>query len=96
MAVYKRGGTWWYGFSFAGQRIQESTKSTSKTVAKLAEQKRRRELEEGFNGLTDRRGERVRTIAEIAKAYLESYRLRHCSVTLPSTRSEMLSVTSVR
>ena len=37
MAVFKRGGVWWYKFYFAGQFIRESAKSTSKTVAKDAE-----------------------------------------------------------
>ena len=46
MAVYKRGQVWWYEFIFAGRRVRESVKTHSKTVAKLAEQKRRRELEE--------------------------------------------------
>lgn len=81
MAVYKRGKVWWYSFIFAGRRIQEPAKTTSKTVAKLAEQKRRRELEEGFNGLEDTRNERVKTVKELAAAYLEEYKLRHRSVT---------------
>ena len=51
------------------------------TVAKLAEQKRRRELEQGFNGLEDSRAERVRTVKELAAAYLQEYKLRHRSVT---------------
>jgi hypothetical protein len=68
MSVFKRGKVWWYEFWFAGRRIQESTKATSKTVAKLAEQKRRRELEEGFNSIEDRRDERIRTIKEVAKS----------------------------
>ncbi len=67
MSVFKRGKVWWYEFWFAGRRIQESTKATSKTVAKLAEQKRRRELAEGFNSIEDRRDERIRTIKEVAK-----------------------------
>jgi integrase len=46
-------------------------------VAKAAEQKRRRELEEGFNNLEDVRQERVRTIREISDEYLASYRLRN-------------------
>ncbi len=49
MAVYKRGNTWSYEFIFAGQPVRQSAKSRSKTLAKAAEQKRRRELEEGFN-----------------------------------------------
>ena len=81
MSVFKRGKVWWYEFWFAGRRIQESTKAKSKTVAKLAEQKRRRELEEGFNSIEDRRDERIRTIKEIAKDYLDRYVLRNRSGT---------------
>ena len=43
MALFKRGGVWWYKFYFAGQPIRESSKSMSKTVAKNAEQQRRRD-----------------------------------------------------
>jgi integrase len=81
MAVYRRGKAWWYEFIFAGRRVRESAKTTSKTVAKEAEKKRRRKLEEGFNGLEDAREERIKTVKELAKAYLEDYRLRHRSVT---------------
>jgi integrase len=52
MSVYKRGDTWWYKFKFAGQSIRESAKTSSKTVAKSAQRTRRRELEEGFNGIS--------------------------------------------
>jgi len=81
MAVFKRGNVWWYEFVFAGRRVRESVKTHSKTVAKLAEQKRRRELEEGFNGLEDTRDERIKSMKELAAAYLEEYRMRHRSVT---------------
>ena len=81
MSLIKRGKIWWYEFWFAGRRVQESTKTTSKTNAKRAEQKRRRELEEGFNSIKDQRREQVRTISEIAKEYLESYVLRNRSAT---------------
>ena len=37
MAVYKRSDVYWYEFIFAGKRIRESSKSTSKTVAREAE-----------------------------------------------------------
>src|SRR5580693_5823640 len=77
MSMLKRGKTWWYEFWFAGQRIQESSKSASKTVARGAEQKRRRELEEGFNNVEDVRQERVRTIREVGEDYLVSYKLRN-------------------
>ena len=51
MSLFRRGDVWWYEFWFAGRRIRESSKSTSKTVAQKAEQKRLRELEEGFNNV---------------------------------------------
>jgi hypothetical protein len=55
MSLFRRGEVWWYEFWFAGRRIQESSKSPSKTIARTAEQKRKRELEEGFNNFTDTR-----------------------------------------
>jgi hypothetical protein len=67
---------WYYKFIFAGRPIKESAKTTSKTVAKEAEKRRRRELEQGFNGLTDSRDERIRTIRELAKTFLDDYKLR--------------------
>jgi len=76
MSLFRRGGVWWYEFWFAGRRIQESSKSLSKTIAKTAEQNRRRELEEGFNNFTDTRHERVRTFSEMAEEYFDAYKLR--------------------
>ena len=69
----KAASVWWYKFYFAGQFIRESSKTTSKTLAKQAEQKRHRDLEEGFNGLVDRRDDRIRTLSELAGAYLAGY-----------------------
>src|ERR1017187_10453088 len=77
MAVYKRGDVWWYKFRFAGRPIRESAKTGSKTVAREAEKQRRRELEEGFNNIADRRDERVRTMKELASGYLAEYKVRH-------------------
>ncbi|MGA2249954.1 hypothetical protein [Terracidiphilus sp.] len=77
MSLFRRGDVWWYEFWFSGRRIQESTKSASKTVAKSAEQRRRRELAEGFNSFEDVRHERVRTVNEIATDFLTSYKLRN-------------------
>ena len=79
MALFKRGGIWWYEFLFSQRRIRESAKTTSKTVAKLAEQKRRRDMEDGFNGVEDRREERITTIKELGRIYLADYKLRHKS-----------------
>ena len=51
MTTFKRGSTYWYEFNFAGQRIRESSKSTSKGVAERLERERRRKLELGVQGL---------------------------------------------
>ena len=76
MSLFQRGDIWWYEFWFAGRRIRESSKSESKTVAKSAEKNRRRELEEGFNNVSDVRRERVRAMGEIADEFFEEYKLR--------------------
>lgn len=81
MAVYKRGEVWWYNFFYAGRHIQESAKTTKKTIAKRAEQARIRELEIGLNGLEDTRKKRVLTISNIAAVYLKEYKLKHRAVT---------------
>ena len=74
MSLYRRGDVWWYKFRFAGQVIRESSKSESKTVAKEAERARRRQLEEGYNGIVRR--EKAQTFPIAAKRWLDS-RLTH-------------------
>lgn len=78
MSVYKRGGAYHYEFLFAGKRIRESARTTSKTVAKEAEKNRKRELERTLAGLpaTDRM-DRIKSAGEMVKKYLESYSLSH-------------------
>jgi integrase len=76
MALFKRGQVWWYKFYFAGQEIRESSKSTSKIVAKAAEQQRHRELEAGFHNLKEERQQRIRYLGDVIAEYLEGYRLR--------------------
>ena len=39
MAVYKRGGQWWFSFVYSGKRIQESAKTSKKTIAVEVEKK---------------------------------------------------------
>src|SRR5712691_6431227 len=80
MALFKRGRIWSYEFLVARRRVRESAKTASKTVAKLAEQKRRRQLEDGFNGVEDNRCERIRSVKQLGRAYLEGYKLRHKAV----------------
>jgi integrase len=81
MAVFKRGGVWWYKFYFAGQFIRESARSTSKTVAKDAENQRRRELEQGYHNLRQRRENRIRLLRDVADEYLADYKLRFRGIT---------------
>jgi integrase len=78
MSVYKRGNTYWYSFWFAGNYIQESAKTPSKTLAKEAERTRRRELEEGYNNVTTAdKKQRVKLLKTAAEEYLEKYKARH-------------------
>ncbi|MGA8554908.1 MAG: hypothetical protein WB630_10865 [Candidatus Acidiferrales bacterium] len=55
--IYKRGKkhTYWFRFRFAGRIIHESARTQSKTLAREAEQARRRQLELSINGVTGRR-----------------------------------------
>jgi len=76
MSLFQRGDIWWYEFWFAGQRIRESSKSASKTVARDAEKNRKRELEHGFNNITDQRQERVRTFRDMADDFYSGYKVR--------------------
>jgi len=76
LALFRRGGIWWYGFWFAVRRIRESTKSASKTIAKSAEKNRRRELEESLNNISSQRRERVRTFRDLAEDFFDNYKVR--------------------
>jgi integrase len=68
MSVYRRGEVWWYKFRFNGQVIRESADSGSKTVARDAERVRRRELEEGLNGI---RRQRARLFSVASQEWLD-------------------------
>jgi hypothetical protein len=94
VSVYKRGDTWWYEFVFAGKRVRESAKTASKTVAKESEKSRRRELERTLAGLpAEKREDRIRSVNDVAKVYLESYALSHRekSVLFANGRLEQVS-----
>jgi integrase len=78
MAVYKRGGTWWYEFIFAGKRVRESGKTSRKTIAIEAEKQRRRDLERSYAGLrAEDPAKRVQTASDALKAYVDSYEVTH-------------------
>ena len=66
MAIYrptKDTKVWWYDFIFEGQRVRESAKTRSKTVAKDAERVRRREIEESYNGIKRRNRAQLFSVA---------------------------------
>jgi integrase len=70
--LYRRGGTWWFKFRFAGREFRESAKTNSKTLARTAEFKRRRDLEEGYHGLKKRQA--PQTLKAASDAWLEMKR----------------------
>src|SRR5205085_7799870 len=74
----KHSSVWWYHFTFAGRRIQESSKSTRKTIAMEAEKKRRLELERAYAGMpSGAAAERIASVGEKVKTYLEQYPCSH-------------------
>lgn len=54
MAVYKRGKTWWFKFTFNGEAFRESSKQTNKRVAEQIEAARKTGLAKGDVGIRDR------------------------------------------
>ena len=65
---YKNSKNWWYDFQFDGRRYRESTKTSSRTLAREAERARRRQLEEGFNSIKKR--EKPKSFPEAAAEYI--------------------------
>ncbi len=55
MAVYKRGQTWWYRFTWRGKAILESTKQSNKRLAEQMEAAYKTSLAKGEVGLRDRK-----------------------------------------
>src|SRR5215472_6647451 len=81
-------------FVYQGKRFQESTGATSKTVAKEYEKRRKAEMERAAAGLpTEQKAARIRTVAEVVKAYLGGYRLTHrtSSVNFATLRLSVLA-----
>jgi integrase len=54
MAIYKRGGTYWYEFEFNGQRIQRSAQTANKDAARKIEAAHRVRLAKGEAGIVER------------------------------------------
>jgi integrase len=63
---------------YQGKRFQESTGATTKTRAKEYEKSRRAELERAATGMpTEQKANRIRTVSEVVKPYLDGYRVNH-------------------
>jgi len=74
MALYKRGGVWWYSFTVAGRRVQESAGTAKKTIAVEAMKRRREELERAAAGLPVMEtapSERIANVRTLLAAFLE-------------------------
>jgi integrase len=78
MAVYRRGGVWWYEFVFAGQRIRESAKTSRKTLAIEAEKQHRLRLERALAGMpTEAPLRRVETVSTLIHLYKSAFAVNH-------------------
>lgn len=79
MAVFKRGGVWWYEFIYAGERIRASAKTGRKTIAIEAEKDHRRRLERSFAGLPSEAApeKRVRAVSVAFREYQKQYEVNH-------------------
>src|SRR5687768_17023142 len=51
MALFKRGGVWWFKFKYAGRLYRESAGTSSEQLALRIERKRHREIEEVTHGI---------------------------------------------
>jgi integrase len=70
MAIYKRGGTYWYEFQFNGERIQQSAQTGNKDAARLIEAAHRVRLAKGEAGIIERPV--APTFAEFAPRFTEA------------------------
>jgi len=94
MAVFLRNKTWWYGFVFAGKRIQETARTTRKTIALEAEKRRRLELERAHAGLpVEDRNRRILSVQDMVKPYLASYGINHRPKSLRFVQGRLAHVT---
>jgi integrase len=82
---FRNSKVYWMDFFFHGQRIQESTGTRSKTLAKKIQDKRRRELEEGAAGIRKRQQPRLLSVAGPAWLEMKKNSLAAKSVVIETT-----------
>ena len=74
----KKSAVWWYEFIYQNKRIRESAKTTRKTIAGEAQNNRRLQLERAAAGMpTEKRQNRIRSVSDVVKPYLERYQQDH-------------------
>ena len=101
MAVYrpKRNGIeskfYVYEFVYQGKRFQNSTGVTTKTAAKEIEKQRKAELERAHAGIPMQKVQRIRTVNEIAKIYLDGFRLNHRPKSIISAEGSLANLGQV-
>jgi integrase len=76
MSLYKRGGVWWYGFIFNGQRIQRSSKVENRREAENIEKAAWTQLARGEVGIEDKPKPKIRTVGELLDSLRADYELR--------------------
>ena len=81
MATYQRGKYWWYRFRFAGERIDEPTKSTSRTRRERGRTATPASTRSWLQQLERGSAEPSSDLEEIIDEYLTGYRLRYRSAT---------------
>ena len=74
MAIYKRGGVYWFGFIFNGERVQRSTHQRSQRVAEQIEAAYRTELAKGEVGLLQRK--RAPILQHFAQRFMDFVQTR--------------------
>ncbi len=90
---WRKSKTWWYEFTFAGKRVRESAKTTRKTIATEAERNRRIELEKALAGIpTEKRENRILTVADALKTYETGYALTHRAKSVAFSKSRLAHV----
>src|SRR6266700_3898628 len=65
MAIYKRGGVYWYNFVFNGERVQRSTKIGNKNTARDIEKAAWTQLARGEVGLPVEGEKKNLTVGEL-------------------------------
>ncbi|MBX5496487.1 MAG: site-specific integrase [Bryobacteraceae bacterium] len=85
---------WWFNFTFAGKRYQESTKQTKKTLAQECEKQKRKALERALAGLpTEKPESRINSVSELVTKYLEHYPINHREKSVTFSKQRLAHVT---